>query len=854
MTIETTTIGGLPDATTPLTGTERVPMDQAGATKDATTQDIADLALADADAARTALGLNTGDSPTFADLTLTGLLTAPHIHGSLAGDFYVHIKNASGGSLAANTAVYATGSVGDTDRIEVAACDPTDPAKMPAIGLLTSTLANNGEGDAIILGELRPTNTGDYTLGDELYVGAGGALVNTIPASGTVQRVGSVARVQAESGTIVVGIGAGMSRVGFTSAYNDLSGTPTLITTLDGLSDVTLSSPSDQQVLKYDAATGKWINAAAPGGGGGTVSSVGFTAPTGFSVSGSPITTSGTIALSYAAGYQGFTSAEASKLAGIDAGAQVNVATDLAYSAASRLLSSSTGSDVTLPLFTSSDAGLVGASGGGTTNFLRADGTWAEPPGGSGGSGTVTSVALTAPTGFSVSGSPITTSGTLAISYAAGYQGYTSTEASKLAGIADGAEVNVNADWNATSGDAQILNKPTLGTAAALDVGTTAGTVAAGDDARFHDAVTLAASVADVLDLTGQELTADDPGADRLIFWDDSAGKLTHLTIGANLSITGTTMDAAGVSDGDKGDITVSGGGATWTIDNSTVSYAKIQDVSATDKLLGRSTAGAGVVEEITCTAAGRALLDDIDAAAQRTTLGLATVASTGAYGDLSGTPTIPSAADATPQPLGVAAIGVSADYAREDHVHVMPSAADVGADAAGAAASAVSTHEAASDPHPGYALETSLGNAAALDVGTTAGTVAAGDDARFAVQDIYVIACSDETTDLTTGTAKVTFRMPTAGTLTAAKATVSTAPAGSDLIVDINEAGTSVLSTKLSIDDGEKTSETAATPPVISDSALADDAEITIDIDQVGTGIGTAGAGLKVTLYVSRS
>jgi hypothetical protein len=53
------------------------------------------------------------------------------------------------------------------------------------------------------------------------------------------------------------------------------------------------------------------------------------------------------------------------------------------------------------------------------------------------------------------------------------------------------------------------------------------------------------------------------------------------------------------------------------------VTYAKMQNVSATDKLLGRSTAGAGDVEEITCTAAGRALIDDADASAQRTTLGL---------------------------------------------------------------------------------------------------------------------------------------------------------------------------------------------------------------------------------------
>ena len=111
-----------------------------------------------------------------------------------------------------------------------------------------------------------------------------------------------------------------------------------------------------------------------------------------------------------------------------------------------------------------------------------------------------------------------------------------------------------------------------------------------------------------------------------------------------------------------------------------------------------------------------------------------------------------------------------------------------------------------------------------------------------------FVVAASDETTVLTTGTAKTTFRMPFALTLTDVRASLTTAGTGAALVtVDINEGGSTILSTKITIDASEKTSESAATAPVISDTTLADDAEMTIDIDTIDTD--GVSAGLKVYL-----
>lgn len=62
--------------------------------------------------------------------------------------------------------------------------------------------------------------------------------------------------------------------------------------------------------------------------------------------------------------------------------------------------------------------------------------------------------------------------------------------------------------------------------------------------------IILDSTVDDVFGLTGQALTADDPGADKIPFWDDSAGKMVYATIGDGLVMTGTTLTTAAAPTG----------------------------------------------------------------------------------------------------------------------------------------------------------------------------------------------------------------------------------------------------------------------------------------------------------------
>jgi hypothetical protein len=117
---------------------------------------------------------------------------------------------------------------------------------------------------------------------------------------------------------------------------------------------------------------------------------------------------------------------------------------------------------------------------------------------------------------------------------------------------------------------------------------------------------------------------------------------------------------------------------------------------------------------------------------------------------------------------------------------------------------------------------------------------------------DIMVFALSDEFSNLTTGSARVTFRAPFGMTLTQIpRSSLSTASSSGLPTVDINVNGSSILgANKLSIDVNEKTSVTATTATTLSTTGISDDSEITFDIDVAGTGA----KGLKVVLYYKRA
>jgi hypothetical protein len=123
------------------------------------------------------------------------------------------------------------------------------------------------------------------------------------------------------------------------------------------------------------------------------------------------------------------------------------------------------------------------------------------------------------------------------------------------------------------------------------------GTVQAGTRriVVFDGALTLTYNATSLILPTGANITT--AAGDVATFVSEGSGNWRCVDY---TKADGTSLVGGGVTDGDKGDITVSDSGATWTIENGAVSYAKMQDVSATQRVIGRNSAGAGDPQEVT--------------------------------------------------------------------------------------------------------------------------------------------------------------------------------------------------------------------------------------------------------------
>ena len=123
----------------------------------------------------------------------------------------IYAKNTSGVSISKGTPVYITGTVGATDTVEIAPADAGNSAKMPAVGLLDDTLANNAFGYVITGGFMDnittdPIDGATPNSNDTVYVKSGGGLTLTKPTgSQLIQNIAKVGKVSGgNSGSLIV--------------------------------------------------------------------------------------------------------------------------------------------------------------------------------------------------------------------------------------------------------------------------------------------------------------------------------------------------------------------------------------------------------------------------------------------------------------------------------------------------------------------------------------------------------------------------------------------------------------------------------------------------------------------------
>ena len=227
---------------------------------------------------------------------------------SPASTLVVQVRNQTGATLTKGTAVYISGASGNKPLVSKALAT-SDATSAQTLGLITADIRTNQNGYATIIGVVAGLNTSAFAEGVQLYLSptVAGTYTATKPhAPNHIVYIGVVTRSHQNQGSIEVKVQNGYE--------------------LDEIHDVQINSPTDGQIIAYDAASSLWKNVNAPSGSGG-ITSISATAPIN-STGGSTPTISIAAATTSAAGSMSAT--DKVKLDGISSGAQVNTVDSVA--------------------------------------------------------------------------------------------------------------------------------------------------------------------------------------------------------------------------------------------------------------------------------------------------------------------------------------------------------------------------------------------------------------------------------------------------------------------------------------------------------------------------------------------
>ena len=308
-----------------------------------------------------------------------------------ADKLVINVRNDSGVSMPKGSVVYINGATGNKPTVALSQGN-SDASSAQTLGLLQTTLANNAQGNVVIVGSVIDLNTSAFTEGQQLYLSptTAGAYTTTKPyAPNHLVYVGVVTRAHPTQGVIEVKVQNGYE--------------------MDELHDVSAQSPSNNDGLFYNTTTSLWENKS-------IATVLGYTPYNGTNTSIKALF-SASAPLSYSDGVYSISQATTASNGYLSS-------TDWnTFNGKESALTFST------PLVRTTNTISINQASASTSGFLSST-DWNTFNNKGSGSGTVTSVAMTVPTGLSISGTPITTSGTLALSLTAGYVIPTTSSAS----------------------------------------------------------------------------------------------------------------------------------------------------------------------------------------------------------------------------------------------------------------------------------------------------------------------------------------------------------------------------------------------------------------------------------------